>query len=83
VPDYLDKVKRPMDLVTIKLRMDAGEYRDEVAFLADMRQIFQNCYAYWKKGDTMWAACERLEKTFEDKYAQMARWISKMEGQEE
>jgi hypothetical protein len=83
VPDYFDKVKRPMDLSTIKLKMDRNEYRDELQFLADIRQVFQNCYAYWAKGDSMFTACERLEKTFEDKYGQMARWISKMEGQEE
>jgi len=72
-----------MDLSTIKLKLDRGEYQDELQFLADVRQIFQNCYAYWKKTDAMWVACERLEKTFEEKYSQMSRWISKMEGEEE
>ncbi|KAK4449899.1 Bromodomain-containing protein [Podospora aff. communis PSN243] len=82
VPDYLDKVKKPMDLGTMKAKMDRKEYRDESEFLADMNQMFTNCYTYWNKKDPMWAACEKLQRTFEDKYAQMNKWISKMEGDE-
>ncbi|KAH8172923.1 bromodomain-containing protein [Sarocladium implicatum] len=82
VPDYLDKVKRPMDLSTIKGRMDRGEYADEEAFLKDMRQIFENCFTYWKKGTAMHASGERLQKTFEEKFAGMNKWIAKMGGEE-
>ncbi len=82
VPDYLDKVKNPMDLGTMKAKMDRKEYPEEDAFLQDMHQIFANCYTYWKKGDPMWGACEKLEKTFEDKFAQMNKWIAKMDGEE-
>ncbi|KAK4189745.1 hypothetical protein QBC35DRAFT_492267 [Podospora australis] len=82
VPDYFDVVKKPMDLITIKAKMDAREYGDEQEFLADMNQIFTNCYSYWKEKDPMWAACEKLQKSFEDKYSQMNKWIAKMEGDE-
>ena len=83
LPDYFEKVTRPMDLSTIKLKMDRDEYGDENEFLDDIRLIFSNCYAYWARTDSVWAACERLEKTFEEKYGHMARWISKMDGQDE
>ncbi|KAF4467622.1 RING3 kinase [Fusarium albosuccineum] len=82
VPDYFDKVKRPMDLSTIKVKMDKDEYKTEEQFLADVRQIFENCFTYWKKGDPMWVAGEKLQKTFEEKYANMNKWISKMGGDE-
>lgn len=82
VPDYFDKVAKPMDLQTMRAKMDRNEYADENEFLADMNQIFNNCYTYWAKKDPMWQACERLQKTFEDKYSQMSKWIAKMEGQE-
>lgn len=82
VPDYLDKVKRPMDLNTIKAKMDRREYVHEDDFAADMRQIFDNCFTYWKKGDSMWAAAEKLQKSFEDKYSHMNKWIAKMGGDE-
>lgn len=82
VPDYLAKVKRPMDLNTIKAKMDRREYVDEYEFVGDMRQIFDNCFTYWSKGDPMWAAGEKLQRTFEDKYSHMNKWIAKMGGDE-
>ncbi|KAH8912605.1 Bromodomain-containing protein [Coniochaeta sp. PMI_546] len=83
VPDYFDKVTKPMDLGTMKGKMDRGEYTNEEEFLNDMNQIFSNCYTYWSKKDPMWAACEKLQKSFEDKYSNMNRWIAKMEGDED
>lgn len=71
-----------MDLGTVKVKMDRGEYTDDERFLADVRQIFDNCFTYWKKGDPMYNAGEKLQKTFEDKYSGMNRWIAKMEGEE-
>ncbi|OLN97296.1 Ankyrin repeat, bromo and BTB domain-containing protein [Colletotrichum chlorophyti] len=78
VPDYFDKVKKPMDLNTIKDKMARREYQTENEFVADVRQIFENCYTYWTKGDPMWGACEKFQKTFEEKYAQMHKNITKM-----
>ncbi len=82
VPDYHSVVKKPMDLTTMKGKMDRHEYADEAEFLADMNQIFTNCYTYWREADPMWAACEKLQKSFEDKFGQMNKWIAKMEGDE-
>ncbi|GJN80741.1 hypothetical protein PLIIFM63780_004271 [Purpureocillium lilacinum] len=82
VPDYFDKVKRPMDLSTIKAKMDRREYPNEEEFVRDVRQIFDNCFTYWKKGDPMWAAGEKLQRTFEEKYSHMNKWIAKMGGDE-
>ncbi|KAF7547604.1 hypothetical protein G7046_g8955 [Stylonectria norvegica] len=82
VPDYLDKVKRPMDLSTIKAKMDRKGYTDDEEFLADVRQIFNNCFTYWKNTDPMYNAGEKLQKTFEEKYSHMNKWIAKMGGEE-
>lgn len=82
VPDYFDRISKPMDLGTMKEKMDRKEYANEEEFLADMNQIFSNCYTYWAKKDPMWGACEKFQKTFEEKYSQMNKWIAKMEGDE-
>ncbi|KAJ9129635.1 hypothetical protein NKR19_g10269 [Coniochaeta hoffmannii] len=37
VPDYFDKVNKPMDLGTMKAKVDRGEYADEEEFLKDSR----------------------------------------------
>lgn len=66
----------------MKNKMDNKEYNDEQEFLADMNQIFANCYEYWNETDPMWGAAEKLQKSFEDKFSQMNKWIAKMEGDE-
>lgn len=82
VPDYFEKVTKPMDLNTMKNKMDQGLYTSEEEFLADMNQIFTNCKTYWKPTDNVYAACEKLEKTFLEKYSQMNKWLAKLEGEE-
>lgn len=42
--DYHDIIKRPMDLGTVKRKMDARLYADPEEFASDVRQIFINCY---------------------------------------
>lgn len=66
----------------MKIKMDRRGYATDEEFLADMRQIFDNCFTYWSKGDPIWIAGEKLQKTFEDKYSTMNKWISKMGGDE-
>ncbi|KAI2635992.1 putative Bromodomain testis-specific protein [Xylaria nigripes] len=77
VPNYFDKVKKPMDLGTIKKKMDRGEYNTAEEFEADVRQIFENCYLYWGRNHEMSAAAERFQKSFEEKYGEMFKWLNK------
>ena len=42
--DYHDIIKRPMDLGTVKRKMDARVYADPEEFASDVRQIFINCF---------------------------------------
>ena len=44
--DYHDIIKKPMDLGTLKQKMDAREYKTATEFAEDMRLIFTNCYRY-------------------------------------
>ncbi|KAI1426895.1 Bromodomain-containing protein [Xylaria sp. FL1777] len=80
VPNYFEKIKKPMDLGTIKKKMDRGEYTAAEEFESDVRQIFENCYTYWGRDHEMSAAAERFQKSFEEKFAEMFKWISKSAG---
>ncbi|KAH8743406.1 Bromodomain-containing protein [Diaporthe sp. PMI_573] len=82
VPDYFEKVTKPMDLRTMKNKMDQGLYTSDEEFLADMNQIFTNCKIYWKPTDNVYMACEQLEKAFLGRYSQMNKWLVKLEGRE-
>lgn len=72
-----------MDLTTMKAKMDAKGYATDEEFLADMNQMFSNCYTYWKPTDPMYHSCEKLEKTFQEKYREMNKWLAKYGGNEE
>jgi hypothetical protein len=77
VPDYFEKITTPMDLGTMKEKMDWGEYASEEEFLTDMRRIFGNCYTYWPRLHIMRTSCQRLQEAFNDRYREMDRWIAK------
>ncbi|RDL33727.1 Bromodomain-containing protein [Venustampulla echinocandica] len=74
-PNYFDVVKRPIDLKTIKAKMDRGEYKSSAEFEADIRLIFQNCYEYWTPEDQVFRDCETLERYFNEKWAQRHKWM--------
>ena len=46
VPDYLDKVKTPMDLQTIRENIQNKKYRSREDFLTDIQQIVNNSITY-------------------------------------
>ena len=41
-PDYLDVIKKPVDLQHIKTGLKRGDYRDLNAFAADCHLVFDN-----------------------------------------
>jgi hypothetical protein len=75
MPNYFAVVKRPMDLMTIRGRMERNEYPSSAEFLADVRQIFQNCYEYWTNEDSVFKDCERFEKYFSEQWNDRHKWI--------
>ena len=46
LPDYFEVIKRPMDLGTIKQKVDKAEYDDLDVFNADVRLVFENAILY-------------------------------------
>ena len=75
MPDYLEKIPRPMDLTTMRNKMDKGEYGTAEQFVADMEQIFENCYTYWSDKSPMWEACQKFQKSFLEKFGGMNKWL--------
>ncbi|CAN9504999.1 unnamed protein product [Ophioblennius macclurei] len=66
--DYHDIVTSPMDLSTVRKKMEAGEYGDAQAFAADVRLIFSNCYAYNPPNDRVVKYARKLQGVFEEKF---------------
>jgi hypothetical protein len=70
VPNYFDVVKHPMDLNTIRTKMNNGAYKNGSEFEADVRLIFQNCYEYWTQDDPVWKTCQEFENYFDTQWAE-------------
>ena len=43
VPDYREIVKHPIDLLTMKLKCQCGEYTDAQQFADDLARTLDNC----------------------------------------
>ncbi|KAG7498803.1 bromodomain-containing 3-like isoform X1 [Solea senegalensis] len=69
--DYHDIIKYPMDLGTVKKKMDGGEYRDTQSFAADVRLIFSNCYKYNPPDHVVVYNARELQGVFEKRFAKM------------
>lgn len=69
--DYHEIIKQPMDLSTIKKKMDSREYPDAQNFAADIRLMFSNCYKYNPPDHEVVAMARKLQDVFEMKFAKM------------
>ncbi|XP_037933526.1 homeotic protein female sterile isoform X2 [Teleopsis dalmanni] len=67
--DYHDIIKKPMDLGTVKHKMDNREYKSAPEFAADVRLIFTNCYKYNPPDHDVVAMGRKLQDVFEMRYA--------------
>uniref|UniRef100_A0A8C3TMF2 Bromodomain testis-specific protein n=1 Tax=Catharus ustulatus TaxID=91951 RepID=A0A8C3TMF2_CATUS len=71
LPDYYTIVKKPMDLGTIKKRLEHNYYTKAAECIEDFKTMFWNCYMYNKPGDDIVFMAEELEKVFMQKIANM------------
>ncbi|XP_042580718.1 bromodomain-containing protein 3 isoform X10 [Cyprinus carpio] len=69
--DYHEIIKQPMDLSTVKKKMDNREYQDAQSFAADIRLMFSNCYKYNPPDHEVVAMARKLQDVFEMKFAKM------------
>ncbi|NXN63651.1 BRDT protein, partial [Himantopus himantopus] len=71
LPDYYSIIKQPMDLSTIKKRLEHNYYTKAAECIEDFKTMFLNCYIYNKPGDDIVFMAQELEKVFMQKIAQM------------
>ncbi|XP_078075569.1 bromodomain-containing protein 2-like [Mustelus asterias] len=71
LPDYYQITKKPMDLGTIKKRLENKYYYKAVECIEDINTMFTNCYVYNRPGDDIVVMAQTLEKHFLQKVSQM------------
>lgn len=65
IPDYFDIVKKPMDLSTIKKKLDTGQYKDPWEYCDDVWLMFDNAWLYNRKTSRVYKYCTKLAEVFE------------------
>ncbi|XP_063795977.1 bromodomain testis-specific protein isoform X5 [Pseudophryne corroboree] len=71
LPDYYHIIKNPMDLSTIRKRLEYNYYARALDCMQDFNTMFTNCYIYNKSGDDIVLMAQELEKVFMQKIADM------------
>lgn len=69
--DYHEIIKKPMDLGSIKKKLESREYSCPSEFAEDVRLIFTNCYRYNPPDSDVVMMAKKLQDVFEMKYAKM------------
>lgn len=64
-PDYLERVKKPMDYGTIKSRLESGFYEDALRVVMDARQVAKNCLIYNGPNHDFTRYAKELSRKFE------------------
>ncbi|KAJ3227358.1 hypothetical protein HK099_002424 [Clydaea vesicula] len=70
VPSYSKIIQHPMDLTTIKKKLDSDIYNSCEEFEADVRLIFKNCFQFNLVGDSIHTMGRQLEQVFNSKWAE-------------
>uniref|UniRef100_A0A087Y961 histone acetyltransferase n=1 Tax=Poecilia formosa TaxID=48698 RepID=A0A087Y961_POEFO len=65
IPDYFDIVKNPMDLSTIKRKLDTGQYEEPWQYIEDIWLMFNNAWLYNRKTSRVYKYCSKLAEVFE------------------
>ena len=71
LPDYHKIIKHPMDLGTIKKRLENCWYYSAEECVKDFSRMFTNCYTYNKAGEDVVLMAQTLEKLFLTKCKEM------------
>ncbi|KAI8898937.1 hypothetical protein BC833DRAFT_564515 [Globomyces pollinis-pini] len=76
IPHYRTIIKHPMDLSTIKKKLDSGEYDSLVDFEDDFRLMLSNCYLFNPPETAVYQCAQQLEKWFDSKLLDKNSFLS-------
>ncbi|KAI1992071.1 transcription initiation at TATA-containing promoter protein [Ophidiomyces ophidiicola] len=75
IPTYHNIIKKPMDLSTIRTKLQTGQYENAKEMENDFRLMLKNCYKFNIPGDPTYNAGKKLEEIFDVKWSQKGRWL--------
>lgn len=66
--DYPKIIKRPMDLGTVKRKLESTQYEIANECAEDIRLIWSNCMTYNQEGSDFYLLAQALSRKFEDRF---------------
>ncbi|CAO4360522.1 unnamed protein product [Caenorhabditis nigoni] len=69
--DYHNIIKHPMDMKTIKKKLEAGQYKEPAEFESDIRLMINNCLTYNPVGDPVNSFGLRFQEVFNKKWSEL------------
>jgi len=76
IPDYPKVIQRPMDLGTIKHKLDNGAYLGHDEFAEDVRTTFVNAMRYNAPSTDIYGMADRLKRKFEEQWKLFSRQMA-------
>ena len=58
--DYPEIIKKPMDMASIKRKLDTGGYSDPWQYIDDIWQMFENAWTYNRKTSRVYKYCSKV-----------------------
>ncbi|KAI0786017.1 Bromodomain-containing protein [Abortiporus biennis] len=68
IPSYPKLIKKPMDLSTMRKKLDAGEYPTADKFHDDFKLMIRNCFTFNPSGTPVNLCGQQLQRLFEEKW---------------
>ena len=70
-PTYKKIIKHPMDLTTIKKKLESGSVKTRDEFVSDVRLIFSNCELFNEDESPVGIAGHDMRSHFEARWAEL------------
>lgn len=71
--DYPEIILHPMDLGTIKKKIENNDYKDVADVASDVRLVWSNCMLYNRDGSEYYHLADSFSRNFEDSYANLRK----------
>jgi len=75
LPDYFQVIKKPMDLGTIKKRLENGCYVALEAFRCDVKLTFENAMLYNPEGSVVYNMANEMSEKFDSDFGGLLRTL--------
>ncbi|KAL0072171.1 transcription initiation at TATA-containing promoter protein [Marasmius tenuissimus] len=68
IPSYPRVIKKPMDMGTMKRKLDSNEYPSASKFYDDFKLMIRNCFTFNPAGTPVNQAGQELQRIFDEKF---------------